>query len=166
MKKIALTQGRHTLVDDEDYKILKKDKWHYFKNAAGNEYAVKSRRPSEGGGSIYMHRVIMNPSGSMDVDHQDGDGLNNQKYNLRICSRSGNLANRKLMNHSSTYKGVSWYKPTKKWRSQIKVNGNKIHLGYFNSEIDAGGAYDDAAIKYHGEFARTNRRRGDGRQGS
>jgi hypothetical protein len=153
MKKIKLTKNKETLVDDEDFERLSKYKWHAHKE----RYTFYARRRSKHG-RFFMHREIMKCPENLEIDHIDGDGLNNQKKNLRICTQSQNFANRnKLRNNTSGYKGVSWYKPGKKWRTQIKVNCHVKHLGYFSTPEDAAQAYNIAAERYHGEFAKLNK---------
>lgn len=89
------------------------------------------------------------------VDHINGNGLDNRRVNLRLATSLQNQGNsRKRRNASSYYKGVSWYKPLKKWRAQIKVDKHVIHLGYFVSEEEAAIVYQEAAIAHFGEFAR------------
>lgn len=103
MKFIPLTQGLFTQVDDEDFNDLNQFKWHIVK-APYTYYAVRAV-PSLDKVSknrqikLRMHRVIMNPSNEMEVDHRDGDGLNNQKANLRICTSSQNMYNRLSLIH-------------------------------------------------------------------
>ncbi|MBE3141457.1 MAG: HNH endonuclease [Thermoplasmata archaeon] len=105
---------------------------------------------------IYIHRLIMNAPHGIDVDHIDMDKLNNQRGNLRLCTRSQNMMNSgKRANNVSGYKGVSLV-GGKYIRAQIRVNGEKIHLGNFPDSISAAKAHDEVARKYHGEFARTN----------
>lgn len=103
-----------------------------------------------------LHREIMgNPEGLV-VDHINGDILDNRKYNLRVCTTKENIRNSKPQEGTSTYKGVSWDKDRNKWIAQIKVDRKGIHLGRFDSEIQAAEAYDNAAINYYGEYARLN----------
>ena len=104
-----------------------------------------------------MHREIMLPKPRQEIDHQDGNGLNNQKFNLRICSHAQNMQSRGLpRNNKSGYKGVYWCKREKRWISLIGVGGNQKTLGRFFCIIRAAKAYDSAAEKYFGEFACTN----------
>ncbi len=108
-----------------------------------------------------MHRQIMGVTNEKcDVDHKDRNGLNNQRSNLRICSRSNNSKNRtSRKNSSSKYLGVHFHKQkgkNSKWVAQIFVDGAPIYLGRFTIEADAARCYDVAALKYHGEFANLN----------
>jgi len=110
--------------------------------------------------TIKLHRVILalklgrDLSEGEQVDHIDGDGLNNTRDNLRLATSAQNSANRgKQSNNTSGFKGVSWNKPRGKWRAQIRVGGNQIHLGMFTSKDEAHAAYCEAAEEYFGEFA-------------
>lgn len=112
--------------------------------------------------SEMVHRTIMDaPRGSF-VDHINGNKLDNRASNLRICTKSQNGMNKgvdsdfKLM--GSIFKGVTYSKRplNKKWRANIKVNQKQINIGYFLTEIEAAAAYNDAAKKYHKEFAYLN----------
>ena len=107
---------------------------------------------------MHMHRHILKAGPGQEIDHRDGDGLNNQRFNLRYCTDSENHANQhhKMAGCSSHYKGVGWYKATGKWRAVITVDYIFVHLGYFDSESDAAHAYNTAALKFFGEFARLN----------
>lgn len=152
MKTIPLTQGQVALVDDEDYEFLIGFRWFAYFNSY-NWYAVKKN-------SKRMHRLIMErikPGFKGEIDHIDGNGLNNQRSNLRIATHSQNLANKGPQeNNTSGYKGVSWDKEKQKWRAQIQYRGVISFLGYFDSEIKAAITYDYAALRLFGEFARTN----------
>lgn len=151
MKMIKITKNRHTLVDDEDFIILNNMKWHAQEGQCNKCYASTyiNLKP------ILMHVFIVNPPKGFHVDHKNGNGLDNRKINLRICSRSQNMANRAMQkNNTSGFKGV--YKKRKKWAAQVKLNKKYQYLGVFDSKSKAATAYDNAAIKCFGEFSRTN----------
>ena len=155
MKQIALTQGKFALVDDEDFEELNKYKWFYHKSG----YAIRNIRLGVNlRSSLKMHRVIMETPYGKDTDHKDLNKLNNQKYNLRICNRSQNVMNSlPRSDNKSGYRGVYFHKITNKWAAQISnFNHKQIHLGVFLSPEEAARAYNEAAIKCYGEFARLN----------
>lgn len=156
MVKIDLGNNQFALVDFEDYEYLNELKWHIYKN--GNHlYARSSFYDNKKQKNILMHRLILEPKGKC-IDHINGNGLDNRKCNLRICERHQNALNRKKnINNSSGFKGVSWFKPSQKWRVQIGYKKVVYHIGSFINLIDAARAYNEAAIKYHGEFANLNK---------
>lgn len=100
------------------------------------------------------------PGDRVQVDHVDGNGLNNCRSNLRLATQSENMWNRKKGKgqYTSQYKGVSINKSmkTRPWMARLKVNGKPIYLGYYASEEEAALAYNEGTIKYHGKFARLN----------
>ncbi len=97
------------------------------------------------------------PKKGFDIDHINGDGLDNRKSNLRICKHGENQYNSKMpKNNTSGYKGVYWDKRRNKWISQININGKHVYIGQFINAIDAANAYDKAAMQYHKEFAKPN----------
>jgi len=155
MVEIKLTQGQVALIDDEDYELISQHKWCAYKHRK-MFYASRSCYINGLKTVIRMHRLIMNAPDGTQVDHINGNGLDNRKENLRLVSNHQNQWNRHSISGKSKYKGIHWNKQSKKWQSQIKVYGKRIHLGYFREEIDAAVAYDKAAIKYFGEFAKPN----------
>jgi hypothetical protein len=157
-KEIILTQGKVAIVDDEDFEYLNQWKWHTHKNH-NNFYAVRCITISNSKQSqIKMHRLIAKPTKDMVVDHIDGNALNNQKINLRICTSIQNSINRKLnVNNKTGYKGVNYIQTLNKYRAYINTNRIRKHLGCFINPKDAAKAYNAAALKYHGEFANLNK---------
>lgn len=105
----------------------------------------------------FMHRVIINAPTGMDVDHINGDGLDNRKINLRLVTDSENQQNRhRLSLNTSGFRGVTWHKQACKWQAGIKRNGKSYHLGLYTSPEDAARAYDEGARRIYGRGARTN----------
>jgi len=154
MPQIELTQGKYAIVDTADFEYLNQWKWYAIK-ARATFYAVRNVGRSPFQKRVWMHREIMNTPVEMDTDHRDGNGLNNQRRNLRVCTNTQNQANKsKQTNNTSGYKGVFWN--NEKWQARICVEGKKIHLGHFSNVEDAARAYDSAAKNLYGEYARTN----------
>jgi hypothetical protein len=158
MKKIKLTQGKFALVNDLDYKFLTQWKW-YTRKCGTTWYAARAIRSESAICTIYMHRVILERTGHANfrqTDHRNGDGLNNQRRNLRPATHTQNQQNRRPQINESGYKGVSWDTPNKNWRAQIRLNGKLKNLGNYRNKLDAAKAYNKAAKKYFGKFARVN----------
>lgn len=155
MKEIPLTQGQIALVDDQDFELAKRWNWRVQKNRH-TWYAIGQNWINGKTKKIFMHRIILPTPKGVDVDHIDHDGLNNQRSNLRIATRSQNNQNQRPRKTTSQFKGVSWDQYTNKWRAYIFVERKQIHLGYFKIEREAALAYDQVAKKYFGEFAQLN----------
>lgn len=147
--------GLYALVDNADYSYLSQFSWH-LKRTHGNDYARRQVYENSKFRTIYMHREILNITDGRQVDHRNGNGLDNQRRNLRACSHKQNQRNHKPAGGSSKYIGVYWKKDECKWKARIKVDGKEIHLGLFSSEVEAAQKRDEAALRYHGEFARLN----------
>ena len=156
MKEIILTKGKKAQVDDDDYEELDRFKWRLMEKRQAF-YVVRDFHQKNLHRLIYMHREIMNCPGGLEVDHIDGNGLNNRKQNLRVCTRQQNAMNMKRHTDStSAYKGVHRNKRDGNWCAQIMVNGKKKHLGYYNEIEVAARVYNRAAEKIHGDFANLN----------
>ena len=152
MKQIPLTQGLFATIDDADYERVSQHKWcAHVRRIRKTSYAVSYIN----GKLTSLHRFIMGlEDGKVWVDHIDGNGLNNQRSNLRICTRNQNQQNRpKNKNNKSGHKGVFWDSSRSKWGCAIMVNRKKIMLGRFDDLEFAAFVYQEAARKYHGEFA-------------
>lgn len=158
-RRIPLSQGQYAIVDPEDYERLSKYKWH-VKKEPRTFYAIRSEPYKKGRRrkNITMHRVILPVPEGLFVDHINHNGLDNRKANLRPATKRQNTCNsRPSRNKKYTkYKGVWWHKDSKKWVATIRHNYKGIHLGYFDDEIEAAKAYDRAARKYQGEYAKIN----------
>lgn len=156
MKLIKLTQGQVAWVDNADYKWLNQWKWHAAKTC-NTPYAQRKIRPVKGGKqeTINMHRVIMNTPEDMQVDHIDHNGLNNQRVNLRNCTKAENSINRTACGKSK-YLGVYFDKRHHYIFAAIRLNRKQVFLGSFATEENAAHAYDEAARKYRPDFTNFN----------
>lgn len=154
MKSITLTQGKIAIIDDDMYDYLSQWKW-YARKDRNTFYAQRTDRKI--GKAILMHRVISKCKDGFVIDHIDGNGLNNQISNLRICTHAENCRNKgKHINNTSGYKGV---KPNPKgngWIAHLMKDGKYILNKLFSNKIDAAKEYDKTAKKHHGKFARLN----------
>lgn len=154
MKRIPLSKGKYfALVDDEDFEKLSKYTW-----SAGvlprTIYASRKITISGKQTMIYMHQDIMKAPKGMDIDHINGNGLDNRKRNLRVCTRQQNCRSKRVADNKSGCKGISWNKVNKKWVVRIKYNGINYYLGSFADQSRAKEAYDMKANEVFGEFAR------------
>lgn len=150
MKLIPLTQGKHAMVDDSDFESVSKHNWyaHKEKNCwyAWRNIGKKIQR---------LHQFLF--PGVPRIDHKDGDGLNNQRWNLRPATQSQNMANQKKHSGSSSqFKGVSWDPRRGKWVARAGRASSYKFIGRFDDEIEAAKAYDVRAKEIFGEFARPN----------
>jgi len=152
MKKIQLKNGLFTIVDDADYEWLNKWKWHGTWNPSAKTYYVW-----RGDGNTTMHRMILNATKGILVDHKNHDTLDNRRVNLRLATRTQNAANKKIpSNNTSGFKGVSWHKRNKKFRASVMLSYKEIHLGYFDDPKEGAKAYNKKAKELFGEFALLN----------
>lgn len=151
-REIPLSKGKVALVDDNDFAWLSQWKWSF--HSGGYAYRLISENGRRK--AVHMHRLIINAPDGMDVDHVDGDGLNNRRSNLRIATRSENLRNRRTRAPSSGYKGVALHRQSGLYRSVIYLDTKQITLGYFRNATDAALAYDAKARELFGAFARLN----------
>ncbi len=157
-RRIPLTEGKFTIVDPLDFYRFNNFQWCAVKHKS-LFHAVRLINGSNDITKILsLHCEIMNPPKGLLVDHRNRNGLDNRRTNLRLATHSQNRCNRFVnkVGCSSQYRGVSRNKQKNKWNAQIQFEGKWIWLGRFDNEIDAAKAYDEAARKYHGEFARLN----------
>ena len=153
-KQITLSQKKVALVDDEDFQNLSQWKWYASKD--GNTfYAARNDRSLFSRKTIVMHRVIMSAPNELQVDHINGNGLDNRKLNLRLVTPHQNNLNKGRSKHNTSgYPGVSWHKGERKWQAYIQVNEKPIFLGKFVLKDDAIKARQEAELIYFGEFTR------------
>jgi hypothetical protein len=155
MKRIKLGGKllKYALVDDEDFEYLNQFRW----TLSPQGYAVRREYPS--GKIVFMHRLIMNCPKNKNIDHKNGNKLDNRKDNLRFCNQSQNGANSRIGKNATGYKGVRIDKrqPGKPYIAQIMVDRKNIYLRSHKTAEEAALSYNKASIKYFGEFARLNR---------
>ena len=153
MKEIYLSNNNGiALVDDEDYEMLIQYKWHNANGRAQTHIYINNKRTTK-----KIHNLLLKSPKGFEIDHIDGNPLNNQKNNLRIVTHQQNMMNRKIQNSSSKFKGVSWEKDSKKWRAYIRCENKQYYIGLFKTELDAAMAYNKRAIKLHNKYARLNK---------
>lgn len=143
---------KFAIVDDDDYELVMRYKW-YLSGERGGPYAQTTAYVADGEQvTLRMHTLIMDDN---NIDHRDCNGLNNTRTNLRKATASQNMMNtRKQKGTASKFKGV--HRQSGRWKAQIYEDGKNTFLGLFNAEVDAAHAYDAAARKKSGEFARVN----------
>ena len=144
MRKIKLTQGKHALVDDENFDWLNQWKWYFNKGYAVRKqhFCKDGKCRGKGCRNIMMHRIILgDPKGilvKVQTDHINGGTLDNRRKNLRIVTHAQNMLNRKLhKNNKSGYRGICWDKNTESWRVYSQINKKWRHWGYFKNKVDA-----------------------------
>lgn len=151
MKELPVYGGKFALVDDEDFEELSKFKWHMRQGYVQRYDSYSACKVTQ------MHRQLMSPKETEQVDHINGVRHDNRKENLRCCTRAQNCHNRtKYSRSTSGFKGVTWYKRRNKWGAQIRINGKLKYLGLYDNAADAARAYDGAARELHGAFANIN----------
>lgn len=150
----VLVQGHTVLVDEDDWCRWGHVGWYLIFSPDTDLIYVRGKVL---GKPKYLHRVILSPSDDTDVDHRNGNGLDNRRSNLRVCTESQDLGNSKLRkDNTSGYKGVHFFHG--RWRARIAINGKRISLGMFSDPWEAAQAYNIAALTQWGEFARLNER--------
>ena len=156
MKQISLTKGKIVLVDDEDFDYLNQFKWHVVQ-CKSKFYAARKVNSK----NITMHRFMTNAKKGQIVDHKDRDGLNNQRFNLRFCTKRQNSFNSAPSGYRR-YKGVSLIKAKPKrykydrWVARIKTSKKAKSLGVYKTPEEAALAYNKAAKEHYGKFAFLN----------
>ena len=155
MKQIPLSKGKFAIVDDEDYNRLSGYRYYFHVKGYAMRWLGRNHSPCE----TYLHHDILGkPPAGMVVDHINRDKLDNRKSNLRFVTRAQNRVNSRKTRYGaySDYRGAHYHKRLKKWAASIGHGGKLIHLGYFENEHEAALAYNEAAVKYHGEYAKLN----------
>jgi hypothetical protein len=150
-REIPLTKGFVALVDEADFAWASQRKWHAINNRRGHVYAARKSR----GSTIYLHREIAATPKGLHTDHINGNTLDCTRGNLRVCEARENMRNRRRgRDGADAYKGVA--RQGARWIAQIGIDCTRKYLGSFDTSEQAARAYDAAALRLHGEFARLN----------
>jgi hypothetical protein len=148
-------EGKFAIVDNEDFEYINKIRWNC--NVFG--YAVKVQRKEENYNQrevLSIHRLIMKAKKGDLIDHINGNKLDNRKENLRFADKSKNAMNMHSVYGAIPYKGVYFDKSRNNFCTRISIDGKQKIVGRYNTAEEAAKAYDEAAIKYYGEFANIN----------
>jgi hypothetical protein len=148
---IPLTKGYEAVIDANDVALISAFNWQANVKAC-TIYAQRGDRSTGKKRSVILHRVIMGNPAGREIDHINGNGLDNRRSNLRVVTRSENMQNQRKAradNKSSGLLGVSWHKPGRNWTAQITIAGKRTHLGIFDTSSEAHAAYLSAKRNLH-----------------
>jgi hypothetical protein len=155
MKTLPLTKGRVAMVDDEDFPAVAQFRWY----VSTHGYAVRTVHANGRSTKVSLHRFLMKPQGGEHIDHINGDPLDCRRANMRIATRSQNLANaRKRITSTQPFKGIT-YDATRRrlrWYARVNKDGRRFRSKRFETAEEAARAHDDLARQLHGDFARLN----------
>lgn len=147
MNQIITKAGAIILVDESDFERVSSHTW----SIAGHGYPQSAIC----GKSVLLHRWLMDAADGQQVDHANGNKLDNRRANLRFATRSQNAANQGIRStNKSGFRGV--HQQGTKWRASVKKDGKEHYIGHFDRKEDAARAYNQAAVELFGEFARLN----------
>lgn len=147
---IPLTGGKFAIVDECDFEWLNRTAWH----VSNSGYVIRRLMVVGRNSTAFMHREVCSAPAGVEVDHVNGNKLDNRSANLRLATRSENMRNTgPQSNNTSGFKGVSFQKDSGMWSAKIGLHGVRHHLGLFRSAELAHAAYCEAAKRLHGEFA-------------
>jgi hypothetical protein len=159
VKKIRMNSGTIILVDDNDYEMLSKFTWHE-KRGKRTSYAVTGGRRFGGGRrlpSIPMHRMLLLPDSEYEVDHINGNGLDNRRCNLRLVTKAQQQWNQHVVRNRSGFHGVVWHSTNKAWAARTTIKKKQVWFGaHYRSPEEAAAAYDANIRSIRGEYARLN----------
>lgn len=151
---VPLTKGYEAVIDAADVPLVEGYNWHADVRSH-TVYAMRTDYSGEKKKNFYMHRIIMGEPEGLEVDHEDCNGLNNRRKNMRAATRMQNKHNERIKsNNQSGFKGVGFHKRQGRWRARIMINGQRKWLGYYDTPEKAHASYVKASEALHGEFGR------------
>ncbi len=154
--KIPLTQGKFAIIDDEDYPLISSYKWYYDQIGYAATNLSRKKFGKQSHHTLRMHVLLLGKKNGYEIDHVNKNGLDNRRINIRLCRHAENIHNAKMRkDNTSGYFGVK--RNGRNWCAQIWNNMKQINLGTYKTKTEAALAYNQAALKYHGEFAKLNK---------
>lgn len=151
---VPLTKGYEAVIDAEDVPLVEGWCWR-ASIEDGIVYAKRTHNVNGKRINVRMHRLLMGSPQGLEIDHRDGNGLNNRRSNLRVATSSQNKQNQGIRaDNTSGFKGVTWVKRDRKWQARIEVGGKRRFLGLFKTPEAAHAAYVAANAELHGSFGR------------
>ncbi|MBV8176367.1 MAG: HNH endonuclease [Verrucomicrobia bacterium] len=152
VKRLELTRGYYALLDAEDYEFASRFRWRAV--TKGKWTYAYGRVDGE---DMFMHRALLKAKPGEQVDHENSNGLDNRRRNLRLCTQPKNSRNQKVGAHNTTgFKGVRYSKRYRNWRATIGIMNRNYSLGSYATKIEAAIAYNIGSVEFHGPFARLN----------
>lgn len=146
---------KQVLIDEDDILLVAEYSWHLIRRRGRQAYV--GAMLYHGASPIYLHRLVMNAPPGVEVDHINGDGCDNRKANLRLCTSQENRWNiPQRRTNRSGFMGVSWHKRERAWRAQYSHRGKLTFLGYFDTPEAAHAAYVAAVAPLRGQFCKTS----------
>jgi hypothetical protein len=153
---VPLTKGCEAAIDIADIPRVEAWSWTALEGRH-TTYARRAVLVGSGYRTVYLHCAIWGETLGLEIDHIDGNGLNNQRSNLRLATHSENMRNQRLSrNSSSGLKGASWSKSNQRWQAQITIERKHCHLGFYDTPEEAHEAYARASVELHGQFGRVS----------
>lgn len=155
--RIPLSDGNFVVVDEADYPAVSQYRWYPHprgRTIYARACIIHTRKRQMW---IRMHNLILPPPDGYEVDHENGNGLDNRRENLRLVTHAQNSQNARLRaDNTSGFRGVGWHQRKGLWQARISIDSKLRTLGYFADKDSAARAYDEAARQHYGEFARLN----------
>ena len=151
---VTTTNGYTFYIDKADEALVRKYKWYCVRSKKCGFLTIST---GSGKNLLYLHSLLMNTPPGMEVDHIDLNRLNNRRSNLRLTTHQQNQCNQPLQrNNTSGVSGVSFYPPKNKYRARIKISQHDIHLGYYDTFVEAVQARNVGMECMFGEYGRYN----------